>query len=247
MNISPIAVRASSAEFSSARSDRIKSYKDIVATAGQQVKADEILLSPKAIKLLQTKPTDMKSIGMAQNDPPVLWAPKDLPIFSATGVKIEGPVKELNDDVKSVGNIKGVKIDGDVKEIGDAVVHTDPPRSRAEAWRAGWSNLGKTYDRLTELAKKAQDPSLSNTDRAALNQEFQQNLAALDQFADSLVQEQGLTGQQAQIWRNSVGSREIRMNQGQSIATAEGAKNVAETLESRRYVVTMTMRYLGVA
>jgi len=226
MNISPIAVRASSAELSSARSNPIKSYKDIVATAGQQVKADEILLSPKAIKLLQTKPTDMKSIDNAKGGPQILWAPKE-PIVSAKGAKI---------DISSATKVEDAKVE-----------LATPLRSRGEAWRAGWNNLGKTFERLTELAKKAQQPNLSDTDRAALNQEFQQSLAALDQFAESLVQEQGLTGRQAQIWRNSVGTREIRMNQGQNIATAEGAKNVEQTLESRRNVVAMTMRFLGIA
>ena len=259
MNISPIAVRASSAELSSARSNPIKAYKDIVATAGQQVKADEIALSPKAIKLLHTKPTDMKSADIAKDRPPVLWAPKDLPTINATGVKIDGPVKELGDITKTEKppvlwapkepkvSTSGTKIDaGDVTKADDVKVDTPPPRSRREIWLDGWRNLGAATKRLMELTEQAKAPGLSTADRAKLNEEFKSIVANLNSHAESLIKEQGLTGYEAQVWRNSIGSRELFIDGNDNLLTAEGVQTLSEKLNKRSEVVFRTMQYLGV-
>ncbi|TAH36497.1 MAG: hypothetical protein EYC62_02300 [Alphaproteobacteria bacterium] len=252
MSVSYLSLGAKSMEATPWRKDAQILQGKITATAGEAVKADEIVLSGRAKVLLAGNATPIKP----NLDIPVCYGPKpklssvdatrlagsdDIPV--CYGPKIDAKADKLDGTFVELDPKKAKPIDGATK--GNDVI--PPPRTRQEAWADGWRNLGAATKRLMELVDMAKNPGLSTVERAKLNEEFKSIVTQVDQYAQSLVEEQGLTGGDAQIWRNSVGSRELFIDGNDNLLSAEGVQTLSDKLTKRSEVVFRTMQYLGVA
>jgi hypothetical protein len=167
----------------------------------------------------------------AELDIPICYGPK---IDKHT--KIDSKITAIDEK-----NVKELDLPGKDDDV------VTPPRTRQEAWADGWRNLGAATRRLMELVEMAKNPGLSTTERAKLNEEFKAIVDQVDSYAKALVEEQGLTGGTAQIWRNSVGSKELFIDGNDNLLTAESVQTLSDKLAKRSEVVFRTMRYLGVA
>ncbi len=242
------------------RPDKIEKQR-VTVTAGAPVKADDIILSDRAKKHLSTNaspkaltpeldtpvcygPKDRPTLSgtsagalQPDRDPPICFGPKDHPVTGTTKVDLDGKI----DDVIKVAT-------GDVKKIdGEAVEDIIPPRTRAEIWRDGWRQMVGVTRRINDVVNRAADPNLTSAERAQLNTEFKALVAEANRIGESAANEAGLTGGQAQVWRNSLGQRELFITGADDILTAKGAAELAERIKPRVDVVERTAQYFRVA
>lgn len=244
MNLSILGTFSADTKIGNARFDKLDANPKITATAGDAVKADEIIISAKARGLTKADAAALPHTI----DPPVLYGPKNLKpsIQHVADAKIfnvdkDGPPVLYAPKDDSIVGIPGKpeKIDGEVETI-------KPPRTRSEIWKSGWGTMAKLTKELDALVKKAADPGLSSTDRAMLNEQYNALLGRMTDAAESAIKEAGLTGQAAQIWRNSLGPRELHIENGDNLLTADAAQKLSEKLDSRVKVVYATANFFGV-